>query len=398
MEVLAAAVLLVAAQGGPYDADPKHPWNELHEALFTWRPTKHDKVPAGLESDPLFWPPGFQEWTFSAVLLPILDRFLEKDSDALVKDPLKRAVLQRDLWMFLDGLEGMPQGGFRSMPPEDQVARDGARRRIARLMRRLALSPEQIRALPDNLAAAVASGRSPKAFDPAVPERPFLPADLLDPKGPWVLLGREDGMPAAEQHVKHFRGRSAFLLYASLPEGVEPTLDYFRKLGALNKAKAPDASPVGTRLLFVRRSFLLDADGKPHLSPLTEEVRIRVEMAKAERGIEGRFEFHLNRADLFAAIGGGLRAADAQEEAPLFFFHRGSAKERIRPSCSECHGTHATPQAALRYGGRDPRTREILSTGIPLRATTVDREAEATLKWKQADKSWELLRGVWPKE
>ena len=99
--VLLATTLCLVAQAGPYDADPKHPWNELHEALFTWRPTKPGKIPAGLQSDPLFWPPGSQEWAFSAVLLPMLDRFLEKGSDALVKDPLKRAVLQRDLWMLL---------------------------------------------------------------------------------------------------------------------------------------------------------------------------------------------------------------------------------------------------------------------------------------------------------
>jgi len=392
------AALGLALQGGPYDADPKHPWNELHEALFTWRPlTTKTRITAGLEAEPLFWPISADEWTFSAALLPLLDRLLENKSDGLVKDPLKRAVLQRDLWMFLDGLEGMPQGGGRSMPPEDEAARDGARRRIARLMRRLALSPEEIRALPDNLRAAVTSGRVLKAFDPAEPERPFLPADLMDPKGPWVLLAREDGVPAAEQHVKHFRGRSAFLIFASVPGGTEPTLDFFRKLGALKKEKPPVASPEGTRLLFVRRSFLLDADGLPHLSPLTEEARIRVQLAKPGPGAGGRFEFHLNRADLFGGVGGGLRAADPEEQAVLFFFHRGSAKERIRPSCSECHGFQAMPQTALRYGGHD-RQLGVLSTGMPLRSTAVEQEAEATLKWKQADKSWEILRRFWPKE
>jgi len=391
------AVLGLVAQAGPYDADPKHPWNELHQALFTWRPTKPDKVPSGLVSDPLFWPPSFQEWTFSAATLPVLDRFLEKDSDALVKDPLKRAVLQRDLWMFLDGLEGNPLANSRSMPPEDEVARDGARRRITRLMRRLALSPEEIRALPDNLACAVASGKQAKAFDPSDPERPFLPADLLDPKGPWVLLGREDGVPAADNHVRHFRGRSVFLIYASVPGGPVPTLDFFTKLGELKKEKAPAASPVGTRLLFARRSFLLDAEGQPHLSPLTEEVRIRVQLARPGPGAAGRFESHLNRADLFAGVGGGLRAADADEQGILFFFHRVAAKDRIRSTCVECHGFQAIPQAALRFGGSD-RQAGILSNGIALRTTTVDQEADATKKWKQADKSWEFVRRFWPKE
>src|SRR6185436_5478797 len=326
-------LLALALQGGPYDADPKHPWNELHRALFTWSPvTPRDKIPAGLEPDPLFWPIG-DRWTLSASLLPALDRLLEKGGDALVKDPLRRAILQHDLWMFFDGLEGQPFANSQSWPPEDEAARDAARRRIARLMRRIALTPEEIRALPDNLAAAVASGRHAKAVDPTEPERPFLPADLLDPKGPWVLLGREDGAPIAQQHAKHFR-RAAFLVYASVPGGAEPTLEYFRTVAGLKKSKLPDPPPDGSRLLFVRRAFLLDAEGRPHLSPLTEEVRMRVSPA-AIPGVAGFFEFHLNRGDLFAGTG-GLRAAEAQEEGVLFFFNRAYAKEPIRKSCVQC--------------------------------------------------------------
>jgi len=394
MILLLAALL--AAQG-PYDADPKHPWNELHRALFTWRPTtSREKIPPGLETDPLFWPIGFDQWTFSAPLLPVLDGFLERSGDALVKDPLKRAVLQHDLWMFFDSLEGQPLGNSRSWPPEDEAARDAARRRLARLMRRIALTPEEIRALPDNLASAVASGRHAKAFDPAEPERPFLPADLLDPKGPWVLLGRDDGTPVAEQHAKHFR-RSAFFVYASLPGGAEPTLDYIRALGGLKKAASPDAAPDGSRLLFVRRLFLLDAEGRAHLSPLTEEVRIRVSPTNFP-GVAGLFEFHLNRGDLFSGNGGGLRAAESQEEAVLFLFNRGCSKEQIRKSCAQCHGAKVQPSVALRYAGRDPRTLEILVSGVPLRSTTVEQEADATLKAKEADKSWTFLRKFWPKE
>ena len=389
MLLLLAAVAVVQ---GPYDADPKHPWNELHQALFTWRPlTIRTTVPAGLESDPLYWPISTDPWTFSAPLLPALDRALASGD---LKDPLKRAILQHDLWLFLDSLDGMPQGGGWSVAPEDATARAAARRRIARLMRRVALTGAEIRARPDNLAAAVSSGRVATAFDPDQPDRPFLPKDLLDPKGGWVLLGREDGAPAAELHVKHFRGRSAFLVYASLPDGREPTMQYIRSLSALNKTKMPERSPVGTRLLFVRRPLLLDRDGNLHLSPLVEEVRIRAE------GKDGAavFEFHLNRNDLFGGLGGGIRAAAQNEEGVLFFFNRGSSKQSIRASCAECHGNHVTPAAVARYGGRDPRTHEVLATGIPFRESTVEAESGTVMKWKQADKSWDTLRQFWPKE
>src|SRR5688572_14324071 len=295
---LLAAVLALAAQGGPYDPDPKHPWNELHEALFTWRPSpQRDKIPAGLEPDPRLWPLGADAWTFSAALLPVLDRFLGNRDDARIQDPLKRAILQHDLWMFLDGLEGIRMGGGRTVPPEDGVARDGVRRRIGKLMRRLASTPEEIRALPDNLAAA-ASGRA-TAFDPAEPERPFLPADLQDPKGPWALLGRDDGAPIAELHVKSFGGRALFLIYAALPGGPKATLDFFKAMAPLKDAKAPAPPPAGTLFVLVRRPFLLDVDGNPHLAPIVEEVRIRAAPAEPRRGVAGVFEFHLNRSDLF---------------------------------------------------------------------------------------------------
>jgi len=37
-------------------------------------------------------------------------------------------------------------------------------------------------------------------------------------------------------------------------------------------------------------------------------------------------------------------------------------------------------------------------SGVPLRSTTVEQEADATLKAKEADKSWTFLRKFWPKE
>jgi hypothetical protein len=35
----------------------------------------------------------------------------------------------------------------------------------------------------------------PTNDDPADPQRPFLPADLFDPKGPWVALGNSKEDP-----------------------------------------------------------------------------------------------------------------------------------------------------------------------------------------------------------
>jgi hypothetical protein len=397
LQAAVGILLALAPQGGPYDAATKHPWNELHRALFTWRPTM-GKIPEGLESDPLFWPLGSAPWTFSEKLLPVLDQFDQAKGETLAKDPLKRAVLQHDLWMFLDGLEGLPLGSGRSLPPESEEARIEVRRRLTPLLQRVALTPDEIRALPDTYAAAVASKQYSAAFDPAEPERPFLPPDLWDPKGPWVLVGREDDAVTAEKHVKHFRGRSAFLVFASLPGGRKATIQYFQSLRALKKSTLETLPPAGTRLALVRRPFLLDAQGKPHLSPLIEEVQIRVALLKSPTGPAGLFEFHLNREDLFAGVAGGLQATGSKGESVMLSFHRLASKQTVRKSCLECHGSGAIPSSSLRVVEPDPNSNAQRVDGIAMRETTVERETEATLKWKQADKSWTLLRQFWPKE
>lgn len=397
MKAAGLAVLLVLApQAGPYDGDAKHPWNELHRALFTWRPTRPEKtVSEGYEADPLFWPLGAAPWTFSEAVSKALVRF---DEAAAETDPLKRALLQHDVWMFLDGLEGQPLGEARSLPPETEESRAEIRRRLVPLLRRLALTPEELRGLPDTYAAAAKSGRHAAAFDPQEPERSFLPADLWNAEGPWVLLGREDGKPAAPQHVKHFRGRSVFLVFLSLPGGREATLRYVRELGACRHVKNAPRPPAGTRLALVRRAFLLDAKGRPQLSALTEEVRIRATLSKTRAAPAGLFEFHLNRGDLLAGTAGGLRASGPTDEAVLVFFHHMPSKEAVRKSCLECHGQEGIPSSALQMVDQDLRTHEGFFDGIPMKSSSVQAEAEAAVTWKRADASWTKLMECWPKD
>jgi hypothetical protein len=400
MTIRSAAALAILLAGllqeGPYDVDPQHPWNGLHHALFTWRPTTTEKkVPEGYEGDPLFWPLGMASWTFSEPLLKALDRIPEVPTE---QTPLQRALLQHDLWMFLDGLEGLPLQDSRSLPPETEESRSEARRRLVPLMRRLALTPDEIRALPDTYDAAAASGRYPVAFDPQDPERPFLPPDLWQADGPWVLAGREDGVLPAREHAKHFRGRSAFLIFVSLPGGRKTTLRYLENLGACRPTRNPPSPPAGTRLVLVRRAFLLDSQGHLELSPLTEEVRIRAILSNAHQAPAGLFEFHLNRADLLKGVAGGLRASGPADQAYLEFFHRMPSKEVVRKSCVECHAPDGTLSSALRMVEHNVETHKLYFDGIALKASSVPREAELAAAWKQADKSWAKLKEFWPKE
>jgi hypothetical protein len=68
----------------------------------------------------------------------------------------------------------------------------------------LALSPEQIAALPDTYKQASDTGAFPTAYDLNKREQSFLPPDLFDPKGPWVELSIRGGDLIAPGHVNAF--------------------------------------------------------------------------------------------------------------------------------------------------------------------------------------------------
>ena len=123
-----------------------------------------------------------------------LDRFLDSGQD-FVKEPLKRAILQRDLWaIFVSTADpNLPH----------QVERRELQKRLAQVIRQIALSSDEIRQLPDNLQQAVRSRSFPTEYQADQSDRPFLPDDLMKANGTWVLLGnryRRDDL-AAPNHV-----------------------------------------------------------------------------------------------------------------------------------------------------------------------------------------------------
>jgi hypothetical protein len=90
-----------------YDANPQHPWNQLHAALFL-RVGRDGREYGGDRVDPLLW-------VGSKYLLKgpahdhaadLLRKFVDTHADRLIDDPLKRALLQRDLWTVFDWIEG----------------------------------------------------------------------------------------------------------------------------------------------------------------------------------------------------------------------------------------------------------------------------------------------------
>ena len=100
-----------------YHPDHDHLWNRVHEALFVR--VDEDGREHGRDSvDPLLWPETSEfllQGKSHEKIITLLDEFIAKDGEKSIKDPLKRAVLQHDLWAVFDWtanvLNPLPFGG-----------------------------------------------------------------------------------------------------------------------------------------------------------------------------------------------------------------------------------------------------------------------------------------------
>jgi hypothetical protein len=286
-----------------YHADPEHLWNRLYEALFV-RVGPDGQTYGRDRLEPLLWPESkfLLEERPNKKASTVLEEFVRNKGEKLIDDPVKRALLQRDLWLVFNWLEGRHEGFAepRLGAEAARSAQERLRRPLAAVIGRLALTPKEIRELPDNYATAVASGRFARQFDSEKPDQPYLPPDLFSADAPWVSAGRTDGVTAPE-HLREDRdhrfNNSAFLVFLRLPGGRAATAEYLKQLPPF---------PKGTEVALVRRALLIDTSHRVVPSPLTESVQLRV-------GGLGT-EFRLSRAQLFTGRAGGLRPLGARED------------------------------------------------------------------------------------
>ena len=442
-----------------YHADPEHLWNRLHEALFVRvGPDGHTYGRDRLE--PLLWlgSKHLLEEQSHQRAVALLEEFLKNNGEKLVEDPLKQAVLQRDLWLVFNWLEG--EHGKHFYEPElkaeeVRAARDRLRRPLAAVIRRLALAPGQIKNLPDNYAAAVASGAFPNKFDPEHPDKPYLPADLYAPDGPWVCVGRPDG-PIAPEHLRDTGTNkftnSAFLVFLRLPDGRAAGLDYLKRLRSFDRPLRVEAKgagypakyvpnpklppfPVGTQVALVRRALLIASPNTPTASSLTESVQLRVYRevpGMTEQNVRAALEatansstsdqrvqawqsfqeFQLSRSRLFAGRAGGLRAVGPEElDFPTPFFlwmldefenREASAPDRpysarsqspVMEGCFACHSLPGVASLNSYFNYRDHvQAGAAVVRPFSLSEMPVSEVAGAAVKWKEGRPNWAALR------
>lgn len=360
-----------------YDKDPEHLWNRLFAVLYI-RPGEDPPQgqPRRIEGgdaylDPLLWP---ETPRFSGDLAVIektgrlLDEFLEKKGADLIDDPLKRAIFQHDLWAVYDRVS--------RQRPRTSVAKLHADtvRKMGQVIRAVALSREEIAALPGNYSLALKSGHfaAEHKFDPQVD---YLPVDL--PTGPansssgdWVEITYPAHVPP--YHTHDFGGRSYFRLFYRFPAGRKAVLEYLKYLAEEGVDKDhPDAAkravlknrglrqiPAGTQLALLRQMVVLDKNLKPAPTSVVQELRMRT-----YKNVEGKadssttsgegvniYSYELKRALAFADMHhGGLERQPNELPVyrPLFHFNEDWGRKKGREGlaflpvaihCIACHG------------------------------------------------------------
>jgi hypothetical protein len=398
-----------------FDANPNYSWNRVYRCLMAR--TSSDGREYGEETlDPLLW------WNTKHLLtgdshrraLVCLDEFLRTHAERQVRDPIKRAICLRDLWAVFDW-SADDKGNYESQRRELQI-------RLAEVLRRLAPEPKEIASLPDNYAEAVRQKVYAADYDPADPQRPFLPPDLFDPRGPWVCFTLRGYGPVATQHVVAFGARSRFLVFMRVPGARAETLSYLRKLWAFPERLMVDDSPnrsvpqfpAGTMVALVRQMNLFDKNGNLVATPVTESLQVRVYrsvtanpgVTNVHSGTVSRdqefFEFRLDRRALFAGKPGLLAIGRAEEEFPVFSTQGEDAFEtpparqsHILQSCPACHGDSGIH--SLRSKEQIVRMREHAAQDVvdDLHFGPIYWEAEETLSLKRSQYNWGLLNGYW---
>jgi hypothetical protein len=343
--------------------------------------------------------------------IALLDEFLTRGGEKLEPDPLPRALLQHDLWAVFDYLSDPAWSNPRKLQPEParyRVERRELYGRLARAIERLALTNEQVGKLPDNYAAAVAAKKYPAQFDPKRPNQAFLPSDLWDPEGPWVLVSEWADNPLAIRHTAFFGGRSIFAVLLRLPGGRAATVKYLEQLRGWkpkagqaippNGQAIPPQVPPQTQFALARRMIVVNDFGEMVPTHVTESVQVRVLPDPATPGADAQtfLEYRLRRQNLIGGQGGGLTAVERHERDRSDMLDLGPRHDDekhvpILGSCRNCHIDQGILSMNSYTGSMDnvSRLRGIRS----LVEGPLKRQEDATFAWKQGQYSWGLLTG-----
>jgi hypothetical protein len=285
--------------------------------------------------------PGFMTSSgrLAAFREPRRSRLAQALRDALaettVRPPLDGALMQADLWSAYDAL--VPLSMADRTPLAESTAASALLPLLARLIKRLALAPAQIAALPDNYSLAAKDGHLPDLFSP----------DSEWMEVVWFPQRRHD--EAADLR----RVTRVFVKPNSRPADPQLFLDALPE-------QAGDPSRFAA-LALVIQNLALDDGGRVVPTPLTYDVQTRTFHRDGEGHLlKTRLEQHeLSRRRLLVSPGTGGFAASADTD-PAYVPMAGNDYDFATPQhddrgesspvlatlqtrCFTCHGSPNAP-------------------------------------------------------
>lgn len=360
-----ASVVQTTARQAIYAADPDDAWNRIFYCLFSRTVKAHpssdldvgapstrirysqfphelsvskrlfERVEIGDRAIEPLYPSFITSLGVSEVLSqPLYSQLRQALTEALAEErarpPLDRALMQSDIWAAYDV---MFQNSFSDVGSQQlHERRNQLLVLLARLINKLALTHNEIEALPDNYAAAARSYQLP---------------ELFDQRSGWVeVQWRPDRF---HDHAADYRRATRIFI-----KPTEPPQDKQKFLNSLRNA--PDITSRLAAVALVTQDLLVDRDGKVVPSRLTYDVQLR-RFIKNERGAlikTGVEEYELSRRLLInKPASGGLVSLD--DKAPVYLPEAGddygfASLQRnhggdtspivatLRARCISCHG------------------------------------------------------------
>ncbi|MBT4866333.1 MAG: hypothetical protein HON53_14610 [Planctomycetaceae bacterium] len=422
-----------------YVENSDHLWNRLF-AAFYMRPSNLPSVKGGkriqrIEGGDVIDFYGWSKTTYwsepvvTARLNRLLDEYLEQGGSAMIDDRLRRSVLLRDMWAAYDYFIG--QNIRRKGTVSDRATRDVLCRKLARVIRSLALPNQAIGMLPDTYAKALASGQFNTAT-PLNPKQNYLPTGLLTKPDEWVEIDffqpdiHEDlSNRFITLHTRSYRARSYFRIFYRFPEGRQQLVQYLKlldqegidwKRAAQNgfiflKKDAPQI-PVGTEVALVQFMMALNRELQPTPTRIVESIRMRnyVSTDGSEKEVTNTghgmnvMEYTLKRQLLFDNLrAGGLRREPDNEELYRVIFqgdrdpdwgHDG--RTVLFQQCVNCHmspkatrtGVHSFA-SIVNMGGFDAGAQ--LGVAVPLSPEKSTTRGRRAAKWKTGHETYRRL-------
>ena len=401
-----------------YDSNPNHLWNRLNRTLF--ERTAPDGKHYGLdELDILYWArtTNLLVGVSHQRALSVLDEFINTHGEKLIQDPVKKALLQRDLWALFDW-------AALRLDDNHKIERRELLKRLAIVIRRLELTTNEIASLPANYALAEKNNLGD------------LPRELFDTNGDWINISIPNALGLVPAHDLSFGGRSVFMVLFHDADGRKAGLDYLKQIDAVEPMYVASGNtnfpitlnhfpefPTNSQWALVRRMCVIDTDGKIRPTHVVESIQLRTYLGFGEpefvdvTNVDGTVGTHIippqrfnefqitrpsaelislgqneravtkilfsNGIDPFEFSGfGGERSSSVTNDLPI-----------VLQTCYQCHSASGIYSV-------NSFTR-LLSLEVPPAVTTQmgesdgSRDEEMGLFSKELRADWGLLQGLW---